>query len=71
MTDKEILIFGFILAVPIYFSLWYLLTSRFKIDVPLMPERYHDDPLKTIRSAGLTLSSLILGSLIIFIFSLL
>ncbi len=71
MTDKDILALGFFLAIPIYVVLWYQLNKWWKIDLPILPERYYDDPLKTLMSAGLTVGSLVLGFLIIFIFSLL
>lgn len=61
MSDKDVFIFGFILAILIYYILRYIINKKTTLDLPIFPERYYDDPLKTLVQAILAMCSIIVG----------
>lgn len=62
--DKDIFLIGFIVSILIYYLLRHYINKKTELNLPLIPERFHEDPLKTLVQALLTMFSIGMGMLI-------
>ncbi len=62
--DKDIFLIGFIVSISIYYLLRHFVNRKTELNLPILPERFHEDPLKTLAQALLTMISIGLGMFI-------
>ena len=60
-NDKVVILIGFIVSIFMYYSLRHVVNKKTDLNLPIFPERYYDDELKTIVQAALTMLSLLIG----------
>ncbi len=60
-VDKDIFLIGCIVSTFIYYLSRHIINKKTNFDLPLLPERFHEDPLKTLVQALLTMFSIIVG----------
>lgn len=66
-VEKDLMLLSIIASVPIYLYLIYILNKKFNLDLPYLPERFYDDPVKTWIQPILLFISIILVATPIFI----
>lgn len=69
MTDQEIIFYGFIPSILIYLMIRHYINKKTDLALPLLPERYYDDPFKTFVSAVMTMVSILAGCALMMLLS--